>query len=313
MNAMITHAQISPVTTTALPKQLLEIDTNIFRERFNRCPFKIRHRLADHALFTLPRLIELAHRLPGESVEYNAGNLPLSQDPQLTPRTGLSVAETIRRIEECCSWMVLKNVEDDPAYRELLDQCLDQISFHSEPLVPGMYRREAYIFISSPDSVTPYHIDNEYNFLLQIRGRKTLSVFDPCDRTVLSDQELERYYSGAHRNLVFENEYQARATMFDLIPGIGLHVPLTAPHWVRNGPEVSVSFSITFRTPASEFRDMAYRVNAKLRRLGLQPVPPGQTAWRDVTKIGAYRAWRRTRRWFGKGDPGLATQGGRNY
>ena len=32
--------------------------------------------------------------------------------------------------------------------------------------------REAFIFISSPNTVTPYHMDPEYNFLLQIRGTK---------------------------------------------------------------------------------------------------------------------------------------------
>jgi hypothetical protein len=43
-----------------------------------------------------------------------------------------SIDETIRRIEECRSWMVFKNVERDPAYRALLDTCLDQAREHSE-------------------------------------------------------------------------------------------------------------------------------------------------------------------------------------
>ena len=41
-------------------------------------------------------------------IEYNAGNLSVSQDPALTPMNGLSISETLRRIEECESWMALK-------------------------------------------------------------------------------------------------------------------------------------------------------------------------------------------------------------
>src|SRR5262245_63771662 len=85
-------------------------------EHFARRPFVVRHRLTDHPLFALPRLIELARMLPEDRVEYNAGDVPVSLDPARTPRTGLSIDETIRRIEECRSWMVFKNVERDPEY-----------------------------------------------------------------------------------------------------------------------------------------------------------------------------------------------------
>src|SRR5262249_45869621 len=114
------------------PHGLLEIDASIFKGSFNRRPFIIRHRLAVHPLFNLTRLVELARSLPAEDVEYNAGNIPINQDPDLTPRTGLSIEETIYRIEQCRSWMALKRVERDPEYRDLLDQCLDEIQALSE-------------------------------------------------------------------------------------------------------------------------------------------------------------------------------------
>jgi ribosomal protein L16 Arg81 hydroxylase len=274
-------------------KPCLQIDPQTFGANFCDRPFLIRHHLAQHELFTLPRLIELAQRLPADRVEYNAGNIPISQDPAKTPQNGLSVAETLRRIEECQSWMALKNVEHDPEYKALLDTCLDEIKRLSDPLVPGMFKREAYIFITSPGSVTPYHVDNEYNFLLQMRGQKEVSLFDRADRSIISETELETFYTGGHRNQVFKDEYQAKAQVFHLKPGEGLHFPITAPHWVKNGPEVSVSFSITFRTPASEQREMAFRVNAQLRKYGLRPTPVGAAPWKDRLKSSAYRAWRR--------------------
>jgi hypothetical protein len=241
-------------------------------------------------------LMELAQRLPATNIEYNAGNLPVSLDPHLTPLTGLSIDETIRRIEECKSWMVLKYVETDPAYRALLHQCLDEVKPYSEPIAPGMELAQGFIFITSPNSVTPYHMDPEHNFLLQIRGSKTVKQFD---RSVVSEEEFERFYDGAHRNMAYKEEYLTKSWTFDLQPGFGLHFPHTFPHWVQNGPNVSISFSITFRTPDLDRRSMVYNVNSFLRRRGLRPTPFGQSAWRDSLKFQGARVWRRVRRTFG--------------
>src|SRR5437870_5974111 len=196
-------------------ERLLDIDADEFRACFDRRPFLIRHQLVDHPLFALPRLMELSRALPAENVEYNAGNIPISLAPELTPRNGLSADETIRRIAECKSWLVLKYVEHDGHYRELLNRCLQEVRVYSEPLHPGMCRAEAFIFITSPGSVTPYHMDPEHNFLLQIRGSKLINLFDPRDRSILSDEELERFYDGAHRNMVFKDEYQAKAWQYE--------------------------------------------------------------------------------------------------
>ena len=278
---------------------LLRIDPARFGERFARQPFVVRHRLSDHPLFGLPRLIELARALPEDRVEYNAGDVPVSLDPARTPRTGLSIDETIRRIEECRSWMVFKNVEQDPGYRALLDACLDEVREHSEAIVPGMGQREGFIFVSSPDSVTPYHMDPEHNFLLQIRGRKQVSLFDGDDRALLSEYELEKFYARGHRNLVFDEANQRKACVFELAPGDGLYFPVTWPHWVKNGPHVSVSFSITFRTVWSDRREILYHVHERLGRLGIRLPPVGRSELADGAQYHAFRTLARTRRLLG--------------
>src|ERR1044072_4191374 len=86
--------------------KLLELEEEIFRAKFNRKPFIIAHDLVNHPLFTLAQLIELSKRLPAENVKYNAGDIPPATTLYEGPQTGLSVEETIRRIEECSSWMV---------------------------------------------------------------------------------------------------------------------------------------------------------------------------------------------------------------
>ena len=182
---------------------LLDIDPVTFRGCFDRRPFLIGHALTNHPLFEISRLMRLCRSLPESSVEYNAGNIPISVDPKRTPGNGLSAEETIRRIAQCRSWLVLKYVEQDPEYRALLHDCLAEVAWQSESLRPGMFLEQGFIFLSSPGSVTPYHMDPEHNFLLQIRGSKRIHMFDGRDRSVLSEEELEQFYRGGHRNLAY--------------------------------------------------------------------------------------------------------------
>jgi hypothetical protein len=279
------------------PSKLIDFDERELRADFGRSPFLVRHRLAAHPLFELERLVALAQRLPSASVEYNAGNLEPHQDPAATPRNGLDVAETVRRIRENDSWMVLKNVEQDPAYRALLDQCLDEIEVGSELVEPGMCRREGFIFISSPNAVTPFHMDPEQNFLLQIAGRKSVHQWDRQDRIVIDEADVERFFALApHRNLPYQPHFEERARVFALEPGRGLHFPSMAPHWVKNGPEASISISLTFRTAKTTGASAIYRLNQMLRRYGLRPRPPGASAVVDRAKFNVARVLERVRR-----------------
>src|SRR5690242_21143035 len=167
MNAFANNYQ-QLCSTELRPTSLLRFPGENFHARFNRLPFMMEHSLAAHPLLSLPRLVDLSRRLDASQVKYNDGTLAVADNLEAAPANGLSVEETIRRIEDHCSWMVLKNIQRDPAYGELLHQCLAEIKLHSEPIDPGMCDPRAFVFISSPNAVTPFHIDPEINFLLQI-------------------------------------------------------------------------------------------------------------------------------------------------
>ena len=70
------------------------------------------------------RSAALAGRIRPIDVEYYPGDTPFGIDPLTAPGNGLSVQETIRRIEECGSWMVLKFVEQDEIFRNFLLEAL---------------------------------------------------------------------------------------------------------------------------------------------------------------------------------------------
>ncbi len=284
--------RIAP-TQTDTPTTLLDIEPVEFARCFDRHPFLVGHHLCDHPLFNLDRLLQLAKDLPESHIEYNAGTLPVNQDQAKTPRNGLSPEETIQRIRDCKSWMVMKWVETDPEYGELLEQCLAEVRPHSEPIVPGMRQPQAFIFITSPGSVTPYHMDPEHNFLLQVRGNKFIRQFDGNDPSILTHEELETFYALRQRNMTLKEENRERCWTYELQPGQGLHFPVTFPHWVQNGSEVSISFSITFRTPDLDRRRATYQFNHGLRKWGLKPTPYGQSPSTDNTKYQIVRAWKK--------------------
>ncbi len=253
------------------------------------------HRMAGHPLLAIASLAELAVRLDPAHVEYNRADLPVGIAPDAIPGNGLSIAETIRSIEENGSWMVLKWVENDPVYKALLEKALAPIRAIVEPLTGPMLTLQGFIFISSPGAVTPYHMDPEHNILLQIRGSKDFTVFPSVDDDLLNDVGHERYHQGGHRNLPWRDDFAAKGTTHRLYPGDAIHVPVKSPHWIKNGPELSVSFSITWRSLWSYREADARGFNHVMRGLGVNLAAPGRFPAQNIPKSLVYRAIRRLR------------------
>ncbi|MDF1780729.1 MAG: cupin-like domain-containing protein [Alcanivoracaceae bacterium] len=268
----------------------INTDNPHFSDRYPWRRFTIQHTLNNHPSLSLERLVEVARSLPRERVEFNLGTVDIGMRPEKVPINGLTPEETVRRIEENKSWIVLKYVEQIPEYKQLLDQCLADIRQFTDKNLDGLHAEQAFIFISSPGSVTPYHIDQEHNFLLQIRGNKTMHVWDPDDRVAMPEEAVEATVFGAnaHRNLPWDDNFRQRGEAVSLTPGAGVYVPVHSPHWVKNGDAVSISFSITFRSAWSRRYVGMFALNAKLRSLGWRPAPVGQSALRDKVKYGLF-------------------------
>jgi len=274
-------------------------DLDRLRAVYPQRPGRLSHRLTDHPLLTLQALVELGGRLPAKDVEYNAGDLPYGVDPDKVSHTGLSVEDTIRGIEECGSWMVLKNVDQDPAYKALLEEALAELAPAIEPVSGELLTRVGFIFVSSPGAVTPFHLDPEHNVLLQIRGSTTMLIV-PGEKDVVPDEKHEAFHVGGHRNVPWQDDYEARGKKFELTPGDAVHVPLMWPHWVKNGPEPSISFSITWKNEWVYQEADVRGMNHLLRRFGIDPAPPAQFPKANPGKALAYRAIRKAREQLGR-------------
>lgn len=265
-----------------------------FTAAYPETPVKLLHNLVNEPLLTLPKLVELAAALPESDVEYNPGTLPIGIDPKDIPSPKLSIADTIRSIEENGSWMVLKMIEQHPDYATLLATTLAEL----EPIVAEktgqMLTLQGFIFISSPEAVTPFHFDPEHNILLQIRGSKTMTIFPAADESIVSPEAHERFHLGQqHRNLEWQDDFSTKGTPFSLTPGEAVHVPVKSPHWVKNGPEVSISLSVTWRSAWSYEEADARALNHMLRKIGLRPSSPKRLPSNNRAKSVAFRALRK--------------------
>ncbi len=271
-------------------------DLAAFDRLYPETPGLLGHGLVDHPLLSLGALVELAQRMRPETVEYNRGDLPVGVDPAAAIGNGLSIADTIRTIENNGSWMVLKFIEQDATYRDLLTCALDELVPLVAPRTGAMLKREGFIFVSSPNAITPFHFDPEHNILMQIRGTKTMTVFPADDEAIVASVEHERFHMGGHRNTPWREDFAAKGAAFDLAPGDAIYVPVKAPHWVKNGPATSISLSVTWRSEWSYAEADARGINHVLRRWGLSPRPPGRYPHQNRAKALAYRAIRRLTR-----------------
>jgi hypothetical protein len=264
-----------------------------FAASYPEVPHKLQHRLDSHPLMTFDRLAELAEALPEDSVEYNLADLPIAIEGK-PGKSSLPIGETIRRIGESGSWAVLRHVQQDPAYAALLNELLDGVVPEVEAKTGPMLDRVGFIFVTSPGGVTPCHFDPEHNILLQVRGSKVMTQFPVTETVYVEDESHERYHTGGPREVPWRETLETGGTEFPLGPGDGVFVPVMAPHFVRNGPEPSISLSITWRSEWSYEEADARAFNAVLRRAGLRPQAPGRWPQRNQGKALAWRALRKT-------------------
>lgn len=266
---------------------LLELDPTTVGEAFNRRSFELRHRLATHGLFTLERLVKLAKitadRRPAD-VYFDAGDIAIEQRWSESPKLQDPVDQVISRIEQANAWIILRRANLDPEYGALMASLMaEAAAVAGGRMTEHVAGSDMIIFIASPKRVTTYHIDRECSLLFQIRGSKEISVFDQNDREVLPEQELERFWTVDTNAARYKPHLQDRATTLLLQPGDGVHIPVNAPHWLRNGDDVSISVNINVVYSARE-RANVYRANHYLRKLGINPTPPQRSKSLDTLK-----------------------------
>jgi len=258
------------------------------RGAFPEQPAEFAHNLHEDTRLTLHAVADLADRLPRRSVICDTSAQPLLVPKGGPPRGALDrPGDVIRNIEDANAWLTLLNIEADPAYADLMNTMLDQLE-------PGMIKphgtmrnRVGFIFVSSPNSVTPAHFDIEHSLLMQVSGSKRVS-FGRFENDLARRHEVERYWDGSHGRI---ESLPPELASYQLTPGRGVYIPPVSPHWVHNGPAVSLSVTLTYFTAATVRENMIEAFNGRLRSFHMDPRQPGQSASADVAKVAVMRAW----------------------
>lgn len=294
--------QESVVGAPSQSRLLMEDRAGDFREKFDKWSFQLSHRLADHPAFELPELIKLVRRL-NRKIYFNTGTAQVKDRWDEAPPNTYSQDEVLERIENASAWFVLRDAHEAPEYGELLAQCLEETEeLTGKRFQQGIGNRELIIFLTSPNRVTTYHMDRECSLLLQIRGSKTIHIFDRYDRDVLPEEEIERFWTVDNNAARYREQYQNRAKSYRLSPGVAVHIPVNFPHWLRNDDNVSVSVNLNIRF-ADSYRADIFRANHCLRKLGVRPNPQGMFPASDALKAQAYGGLRRVCGVLGKRLP----------
>ncbi len=268
--------------------------------------FTFGHKLLGHPALTIDNLSRVLPSLPAEQVFYSSGKLDKADDfdrAHLEKKNGLSLGETIERIRTSDSYIMVRSPEVDPSFNELHRQLVEDVGVlmkrrgvGARPVDPMLY-----LFIASPNSVTPFHVDRYSTFLMQFSGRKQVTVFPMFDERVAPARELEAFMAQTGERPLYRPEAETLGTTFDFAPGQAVHIPFMAGQHVKNGADdVSISLSIIFNTKQTKAFSRAMILNHGLRELGLSPQGVGRSSWRDHGKSFVYRAASKVRRTLGR-------------
>lgn len=270
--------------------RVLNADSRTFRESFGHIPFALRHKLASSGLFTIDRIAAALDKMvttgAGRLFIYESAQTPgdvFSKMKRKNAREGL-----IPILTKGNYWVSGNLSEVDSELHEFCHGVVsDTEALLGMPIFKNISREHVNLFAASPHVITPYHIDREHNFLCQVIGEKDVWLWDPDERENLSESEIETFYCGEMEAARYKTDLQSRSREFHIRPGDAVYHPPLAPHWVKNGPELSISISIGFNTTALERRARIYQANRALRKFGFVAPPPGRSYILDGLRSGA--------------------------
>ncbi|VTZ26583.1 Transcription factor jumonji JmjC domain protein [Methylocella tundrae] len=304
-NAKSTLASNASVFAEWLPEHI---------EKFARKPFLISHVLAQNALFQLPRLERLAKAIHAARIEGRAADaqLKLRRDkPNLDALQAMScwgakspivlskerwereLSGLFNELDDgrsTISMMLSFANQVDPEFDALMGQIIGEIAAATGLCASDVAFKGMTVIVSAPRAVTPYHNDREQNVLFQIRGVKDVYLYDQNDPFILSQSVIEAFQIGNDGATRYRAELAGREAVYRLEPGLAVHHPALAPHWVKNGDGVSVSLAVYFTTRSMDDLARIHQANSILRQLGLRPPAPDLSRGSDRLKAAFLRS-----------------------
>jgi hypothetical protein len=251
-----------------------------FRYDFQSRSFVLNHGLAGHPLFSLERLALAAER--AMKSDHGSHFLAFGDQGNLTSRfdrmgSRMRSPDLIADLANAKSLSKLSAIDTfDPDYADLLSDALADLRDMSGRPDMKISHANLTVFMTSPNVITPFHIDHEANILSQISGgEKTFCTFEAKDRELLTLEEIESFYVNDINSAKYRSHLEHRGIKYNMEPGLAVCVPGLSPHWAKNGNSTSISLSLSLCLPELEKRARIHQVNYHLRKVGFHPTEPG--------------------------------------
>lgn len=269
-----------------------EEDFRQFGRRFQ----KGRHRLADTGLFGDEALARLIDAYPRHLLQaFVMGVDPTHMEENIPVDTkGVRGADAIEAVKRGRLWFKLLRIHEwKGPYAETIHQLYQELARRSpkfRPMTTG-----AVLFFGSTGSQVYFHLDAKPNMLWHIRGRKRFWMYPALDTSLVSQKCLEDVYNMVtDEDVPFREEFDKRATVFELDPGDVLSWPQNSPHRVMVTEGMSVSLGTLHETEESFRRSYVIGANSLLReKFGIQNLSMAERGLVPSAKAFMFRAARR--------------------
>ena len=280
-------------------------EDGINNSSFDKKPWKFSHKLLNHPALELSNLEKVVQRLPEDQVMFSSGELKKTDNFDAAHKdktTGLSLKDTIENIKTSKSYVMVRSPEVDESFKGLYEDIKADISkvLKNQNLSPELIAPKLFLFIASPGSITPFHVDRYSTFLMQLRGNKKVVIYPNDEYQVVKRKDVEAFMAFSGERPVYSKQMDEHANEFDFGPGESIHIPFMAPHLVENGlDDVSVSLSIIFKNKNTEAASGAMAFNHRARKLlkplGLKTIPSGKSLALDSFKSVAVNSFNKLR------------------
>src|SRR5690606_29372300 len=134
--------------------------------------------------------------LPKDQVYYSKGLLDVDADFEGTYRDrprDRTIEETIENIRVTDSYVMVRSPEAHQSFKALYQDLLCDVEtlMRRRGVGKSAIGPQLYLFIASPNSITPFHLDRYSTFLMQFRGSKTVSIYPQWNERVVPNCKLE--------------------------------------------------------------------------------------------------------------------------
>lgn len=250
------------------------------------------HTLHQNALFSGAALAQLLDSYPREKLEiFTVGADQKSVDKSRRGSAeSLNGAQLLDAVKKGRIWMRLRGANKAAAgYQQIADKMFAELHQMHHGLTT--FSHDVGVIISSPGLQEFYEFEMPLTALFQVRGEKTLRVWDARE-PYIRDEHLEtQALTGLAPAVEFNPIWNEDAQSVALKPGLMATWAQNSPHRLINSDALNVALYAAFMTPAALLRANVIYGNAVMRRkFGLgQRLVAAPTPF-NLLKMGLVRA-----------------------